>query len=236
MDVDAATQRKARKHSPFGAVGRIVASRPRLFIGCLIGLIVYAVLSATDLSGPTRAILAWDCGVLVFISLSAIMFARARQDDMSERAALEEEGEWTIFCFTVAGAAFSFIAVVIEFATIKNRSGLNQGLYIALIGATLFLSWLVTHVNFALRYAHEYYEARVDGTGLQKGLEFPGEEWPDYFDFMYFSIVLGMTFQVSDVQITSRQLRRLAAVQGLISFLFNAIIVALTVNLAAGLL
>ncbi len=100
---------------------------------------------------------------------------------------------------------------------------------------TLLVSWLMTHTTFAFRYAHEYYD--VDpGTGIVGGLEFPSEKRPDYLDFMYFSLVLGMTFQVSDVQITSRKFRRLAAVHGLLSFLYNTIILALTVNLAAGLL
>jgi uncharacterized membrane protein len=101
---------------------------------------------------------------------------------------------------------------------------------------TLFVSWLMTHVTFAFRYAHEYYEIDGGSTGIAGGLEFPGEKRPDYLDFMYFSLVLGMTFQVSDVQITARKFRRLAAVHGLLSFLFNTIILALTVNIAAGLL
>ena len=74
------------------------------------------------------------------------------------------------------------------------------------------------------------------GSGIAGGLEFPSEKRPDYLDFMYFSLVLGMTFQVSDVQITARKFRRLAAAHGLLSFLFNTIILALTVNIAAGLL
>jgi uncharacterized membrane protein len=94
----------------------------------------------------------------------------------------------------------------------------------------------MTHTTFAFRYAHEYYEAAPGSSKVDGGLEFPGEDQPDYLDFMYFSLVLGMTFQVSDVQITSRKLRRLATVHGLLSFLFNTIILALTVNIAAGLL
>jgi uncharacterized membrane protein len=97
------------------------------------------------------------------------------------------------------------------------------------------LSWLTTHVSFAYRYAHEYYT--VDGAcGPEGGLVFPGDEKPDYLDFIYFSFVLGMTFQVSDINITAKKLRRLATVQGLIGFLFNTVILALSVNIAASLL
>ena len=99
----------------------------------------------------------------------------------------------------------------------------------------MVMSWLTAHVVFAIRYAHEWYDCD-DEPRLRQGLEFPGDTQPDYMDFLYFSLVLGMTFQVSDVQITSRRLRRLALLHGLVSFLYNTVIVALTVNIAAGLL
>ena len=101
---------------------------------------------------------------------------------------------------------------------------------------TLLLSWLLIHAVFALRYAHEYYTRSSDAPALDGGLEFPQEGSPDYWDFFYFSVVLSMTFQVSDVQITSRKLRRLATLHGMLGFMFNTVIVALTVNLASGLL
>jgi uncharacterized membrane protein len=91
-------------------------------------------------------------------------------------------------------------------------------------------------VTFALRYAHEYYARDEGGPDVDRGLDFPNENEPDYLDFLYFALVLGMTFQVSDVQITSRKLRRIATLHGLLSFLFNTVIVALTVNIAAGLM
>jgi uncharacterized membrane protein len=91
-------------------------------------------------------------------------------------------------------------------------------------------------VTFTFRYAHEYYSRSGEGPGVDGGLRFPGEDHPDYMDFLYFALVLGMTFQVSDVEVTSRKLRRLATLHGFLGFLFNTVILALTVNLAAGLL
>jgi uncharacterized membrane protein len=91
----------------------------------------------------------------------------------------------------------------------------------------------MTNVTFAYRYAHEYYARDESGT-VARGLEFPGEAHPDYLDFVYFAFVIGMTFQVSDVQITNRTLRRVATMHGLIGFLFNTVILALTVNIVAG--
>lgn len=155
---------------------------------------------------------------------------------MEQDAEAQEEGEWTIFTLTLAGVIFSFVAILEEFAGIKDMQPALRSLHVILVAVTLFTSWLMTHVTFAFRYAHEFYAKDKGGPDIDQGLEFPGEKRPDYFDFVYFSLVLGMTFQVSDVQITERKFRRMATIHGLLSFLFNTIILALTVNIAAGLL
>jgi uncharacterized membrane protein len=219
-----------------GRIWRAVRARPFLFIGVLFGLITDQLLPST-LSQTTRSIIAWDVGVIIFLSLAAYLFASERLDRMAADAAAQEEGEWTIFWLTVAAVTFSFVAIIGEFAGIaKDMPPVQRNLQLLLVAITLFVSWLMTHTTFAFRYAHEYYQVDPGGTGISGGLEFPGEKRPDYLDFMYFALVLGMTFQVSDVQITARKFRRLAAAHGLLGFLYNAIIVALTVNLAAGLL
>jgi uncharacterized membrane protein len=214
---------------------QVVRGRPRLFIGLLCGLIA-APLLPDVIKGTTRAIVTWDIGVLVYLALSAYLFTTERLDRMAEDAAAQEEGEWTIFWLTVAAVTFSFAAILGEFSDIKDSPPAHRNLHVILVAATLFLSWLMTHTSFAFRYAHEFYEVDEAGAGIVGGLEFPGEKQPDYLDFLYFSLVLGMTFQVSDVQISARKFRRLASVHGLLSFLFNTIILALTVNIAAGLL
>ena len=154
---------------------------------------------------------------------------------MERDAAAQQEGEWTVFALTLFGTILSFVALIGVFADLKANPAL-QTQRVSLVAISLFESWLMTHATFALRYAHEFYSRDLSPTQIDRGLEFPGTERPDYLDFAYFSLVLGMTFQVSDVQITSRKLRRLATLHGMVSFLFNTIIVALTVNLAAGLL
>jgi uncharacterized membrane protein len=214
---------------------QVVRGRPRLFIGLLCGLAI-APFVPGDIKGTTRAILAWDAGVIVYLALSAFLFTTERLDRMPADAAAQQEGEWTIFWLTVAAVSFSFAAILSEFADTKAMAPAQRNLHVILVAATLFVSWLMTHTSFAFRYAHEYYETASREKGIVGGLDFPGEKRPDYLDFMYFALVLGMTFQVSDVQITSRKFRRLASVHGLLSFLFNTIILALTVNIAAGLL
>jgi uncharacterized membrane protein len=213
----------------------VVMGRPRLFIGLIAGIAVCLALPA-EVGGVTRAVVAWDAGVVVYLVLSAWLFGAERISQMAEDAARQQEGEWTIFALTIAATVISFVAIFGEFAMLHDAKAEEKTLRISLVAITLFVSWLMTHTTFAFRYAHEFYSRDLGAKDVDGGLDFPGEKRPDYLDFMYFALVLGMTFQVSDVQITSRKLRRLAAVHGLLSFLFNTIIVALTVNIAAGLL
>jgi uncharacterized membrane protein len=224
-----------REHGLARFSWRVFAGRPRLFAGIVSGLLSLLVIPR-DFGASARAVLAWDVGVIVFLGFSALLFTTERAARMRTDAERQREGEWTIFWITVAAVVFSFIAIVGVFSDTKAMHGAARDVQVALVAFTLFASWLMTHTTFAFRYAHEYYETEPGNQDIDRGLQFPGEEQPDYLDFMYFSLVLGMTFQVSDVQITSRKLRRLAALHGLLSFLFNTIILALSVNIAAGML
>jgi uncharacterized membrane protein len=217
------------------SIWHAVRGRPRLFAGLAVMIVAWPLLPA-GLPPTTRGIIAWDIGVLIFLALSAQLFLMSTPDQMPAAAEAQQEGEWTIFWLTLAVVIVSFIAVSGEFSAIKGTASDHKGWQVGLVGGTLFLSWIVTHVTFAFRYAHEFYARDAGGPDVDRGLEFPNEKEPDYMDFFYFAIVLGMTFQVSDVQITSRKLRRVATLHGLLSFLFNTVIVAFTVNIAAGLM
>ena len=209
---------------------RILRGRPRLFSGLVCGLIAFPFLPHA-LKLTTRGVISWDVFVAVFLILAAIHFTDADHRRIAADAARQEEGEWTLFALTLIGAVMSFTAIVI-FSGLAHVKA-HHAEYIGLVALTLAASWLMTQVTFAYRYAHEYY-AMADGAP-EGGLEFPGEDSPDYLDFIYFSFVLGMTFQVSDVNITGRKMRRLATLQGLIGYLFNTIVLALTINIAAGI-
>ena len=215
---------------------RVLTGHKRLVCAVLAGLLSYPLLPrAWD--APTRSVLAWDVGALVFLALAAILFGRGGSGPrMAANAEAQQEGEWTMFWVTLAGVSFSFVALTGQLSAAKDAHAVARTVDVAITGGTLLLSWLATQIEFAYRYAHEYYSRSPGAPKVDGGLDFPGDEPPDYWDFVYFSMVLGMTFQVSDVQITSRPLRRLATVQGLIGFLFNTVIIALTVNIAAGLL
>jgi uncharacterized membrane protein len=224
----------ARRPIPLHWLWQAVRARPHLGLGAVTGVAALVLLPAT-VSPLTATILAWDFGCLVFLLLSAVAFSREREGRMAADAKRQQEGEWTIFWLTVGAVAASFAAIIEEFSAIKHVQGDPPALRVALLVVTLLLSWLMTHTAFALRYAHEYYTVSGQG-GADGGLEFPGEKKPDYWDFFYFALVLGMTFQVSDVQITSHKLRRLATVHGLLAFLFNTVILALSVNIGASFL
>jgi uncharacterized membrane protein len=215
-------------------VGRIIRGHVRLWTALICGLIQAWALPA-QLSTPTRAVLSWDIGVIIFLALNAVLFLSEGHQRIARDAARVQEGEWTIFGLTIAAAAFSLVAVLGEYAALKDAHGATRTLPLVLVATTLLVSWLMVHTTFGLRYAHEFYSHDSSSDTFDGGLRFPGEDTPDYLDFIYFALVLGMTFQVSDVQITTRKMRRLATLHGLLSFLFSTIIIALSVNLAAGL-
>ncbi|MCF3946562.1 DUF1345 domain-containing protein [Acidiphilium sp. AL] len=209
---------------------RIILGRPRLFTGLVCGLIAFPFLPHT-LPLTTRGVISWDVFVAAFLILAAIHFAHADHKRIAADAARQEEGEWSLFALTLIGAVMSFTAIVIFSGLAHLKAAHSE--YIALVALTLTASWLMTQVTFAYRYAHEYYA--ITSAGPEGGLEFPGEDSPDYLDFIYFSFVLGMTFQVSDVNVTGRKMRRLATLQGLIGYMFNTVVLALTINIAAGI-
>jgi uncharacterized membrane protein len=216
---------------------RVIAAHRYTASACVIGLLCYLLLPSPH-GTAARIVFAWDIGAVAFLLMITFLFLNEGGDvAMARNAEAQQEGEWTVFGITLAGVVISFAALTRVMSVAKAMpEGVERTFYVAAVALTLFLSWLVTHVEFALRYAHEFYEHTAGAPAVDGGLTFPGDHPPDYWDFLYFAMVLGMTFQVSDVQITSRKLRRLATAHGLIGFLFNAVIVALTVNIAATLL
>jgi uncharacterized membrane protein len=152
-------------------------------------------------------------------------------------AKLQDAGRTAIFLFVIAAACASLFAVAFLLGTAKGLHGRALTGHILLAAGTVVCSWFLVHTVFTMHYAHGYYQQAETGGGIEKGhgLDFPGKREPDFLDFAYFSFVIGMTFQVSDVQISSRRLRRLALVHGMLSFAFNTVILAFAINLVSGL-
>ena len=186
---------------------------------------------------PVRIILTWDSGAICFLALAWLMIISATPQKMRRKAQRLDEGRWTILTLTVSAACTSLLAIGFMLNDKKGLPVTTLTLHIALSGVTVICSWLLMHTMFALNYAHYYYwnESATTSQG-NGGLDFPSENQPDYWDFLYFSFIIGMTCQVSDVQITSRTIRRLALVHGILTFFFNTVILALSINIAAGLI
>ncbi len=179
----------------------------------------------------TRLLVGWDIGIGLYLILAFHMMARSEVHRIRHRAARQDEGRFTILVLTVGAALASLGAIVAELGTSAVGPGGRQPIHLVLATVTIMLSWAAIHTIFALHYAHEFYG---EHTGNVRGMAFPGgEEEPDYWDFVYFSFVIGMTSQVSDVGVTSRRIRRTVAAHGIVSFVFNAALLALTVNIAA---
>jgi uncharacterized membrane protein len=210
---------------------RIVRTRPRLFISALIGLIIFA-LCPSDWRIATRVLVGWDIGVTLYLALALHMMAVAEVRHIRMRAKLQDEGQFAILALTAIAALASLGAIVALLG--MSGAGDRQPIHLLLGIVTILLSWTFTHIMFALHYAHEFYD---ENGGKGGGLIFPGDlKEPDYWDFVYFSFVIGMTSQVSDVAITCRPIRHTVSAHGIISFFFNVTILALTVNIAAGVI
>ena len=213
------------RRNPLQRWVRVVRARPRLFLAILLGLVLVPLLPA-DWRLATRSLVAWDIALGLYLVLAFRLMTWCDVNRIRHRAAHQDEGRITILILVVASALASLLAILVELAG-PNR----QPAHLALAAITILLSWAFTHTIFAIHYAHEYYSEKGRHGG---GLNFPGNEPPDYWDFIYFSFVVGMTSQVSDVAVTSSALRRLVAAHGAVSFIFNATLLALMVNIAAG--
>ena len=204
---------------------RVVYARPRTFISILIGFVAFFLLPGS-LRLVTRLLIAWDIFIAGYLLLVCIMMFRCGLAHIRRNAILQDDGRFLILLMTALGAFASIAAIVFELGA-SHRSAMD----LTLATLTIALSWATVHTTFALHYAHDYYRGAKPG-----GLQFPSgdqHEHADYWDFVYFSFVIGMTAQVSDVGITDKTIRRTATVHGIISFVFNTALVALMVNIAA---
>ncbi|WP_236585507.1 DUF1345 domain-containing protein [Dyella sp. EPa41] len=208
----------------------MLRARPRLAASTAVFLATWLALWLAFHMKPTKSLLlGFDLGVLMYLVALARLFERCKTMEMMRgQARRQDTGRWGVL-WTALGLT-GVVAVALTTELGAAHGGGVQGLVIAT--SSIVLSWLFLNIMFAMHYAHGYYG---DFGKKHEGLEFPGTPQPDYWDFAYFAIVIGMTFQVSDVQITSRYLRRVALMHSVIAFFFNVFIIAISVNIAASL-
>lgn len=210
-----------------------VRARPRLVTSIVAAMLTFSLLP-TAVPGSTRALITWDVGAGLYLILAWVIIWRASIDHMRWRARLQDDGAAVVLLLTVTAAAASLVAIVAELSGLKALPLLRQGEHVALAMATFAASWLLVHTAFALHYAHAYYVCI--GNAHSPPLDFPRQETPVYPDFLYFSMVIGMTSQTADVAVSTTPMRRLVMCHGMVAFIFNTTLLALTINIAASLL
>lgn len=205
----------------------------RLFIAGGVAAICFALLPSS-MHWATRILGTWNAYVYTVLGLIWNTILTAEPKQVVNHAKLEDNSRAMIFVFVVVAACASVFVVPLELGTAKGLDRFHAEAHVAFAILTVLSSWALVHTVFTLRYAHLYYDTD-DGKKPQGGLNFPDEPEPDYLDFAYFSFVIGMTSQVSDVTISSSSIRRLALVHGLIAFAFNVAIIGLSINTISGL-
>lgn len=230
MSEAAGKPRLMRLLGPFGP-------RPRLTLSILLGIAVgLACLAFPQMNVSTRLVVGWDALSLAFLGSMFATMLQHTPTDIRARAALDDEGRGFILTLVLLATAASVWAVGAELGLAKEAKGLMKVGRIGLAFGTVIASWLMVQMIFALHYAHEFYGVdEDDGARDAGGLEFPGDKEPDYWDFLYFSIVIGAACATADVNFLSKGLRQLGTLHSLVAFAFNTVIVALTINLTAGL-
>lgn len=183
-----------------------------------------------------RGLLAWCAGMVVYLGLAWWLCVGFDAKRTRERAQAQDEPSVVLFLILLLSTAACVAAITALMQQSRDLAGMQRGLHIGLSVLALASSWLFIQTIFTFRYAHRYYFEEKQDEPDGPGLQFPGGLDPDYFDFLYYAFVVGMTSQVSDVQVTSREMRRLTMVHGVLSFGFNMLILALSINVVAGLL
>ncbi len=202
-------------------------ARWRLLVSALL-CVLLAVFLPEGYRLVTRLLIGWDAGVGLYLILVLWKVARSDASHVRRESALQDEGRFAIPVLTVIAALASLAAILIWLGTAPG-SETHKPLDLALLFLTILLSWAFIHVIFALHYAHEYY---AEHRGAGGGLRFPGDSEPDYWDFLYVAFAIGTATQVSDVAVTSQAIRKTVTAHGIVAFVFNVTVIALTVGIA----
>ena len=225
----AARQRRHAKLWP------ALKARPRLLGSLVFGLAVYAAILYTfDLSGATSTLIAWNAGVLLNLALTLHMALTTDLDAIKRRAITQDQGRMTILVVVVLASTAVLLAVGSQLAQAKHFQGTLRIAHLALAILTVITSWLFTQVVFALHYAHDFYLARA--RAAPDPLDFPGTPDPLYADFFHFSTVIGTSAQTADISFEGPTLRPVGTLHCIVSFFFNASLLALSINVVAGML
>lgn len=214
---------------------RLLRAHPRLLLAILFGVLLARLAPWFSPMPPLTAFLVgWNGGAGLYLLLAAHMMRQSDDDKIHRHAQVQDEGRHVLLLLVVLSALVCLLAIVVELSLARSLGGVQRLAPIALSGLTIVTSWLFTQTMFALHYAHSYFLARH--RRQPPGLDFPGQETPNYSDFFYFSVVIGTSAQTADVALSSRAMRRIGTLHCMLSFAFNTTVLALMINIAAGLM
>jgi uncharacterized membrane protein len=213
----------------FQRLGRVVTGWPRLFIAAAVAVVVMIASLALGALPITAILIGWDIGVIFFLAALVELMISADPAEIRRHAARQDVGQTVVLTLSAIASLASVVAIYAEVS--RRGDGSIAAWRLGLGVATIVLSWFFVHAIFAMRYAHEYYRPDRAEAG---GLAFPGQRpEPDYWDFFYFALVIGMSSQVSDVAVTSPRIRKTVTAHAIVAFWFNVAVLALLINIAA---
>lgn len=223
--------------APFNFNNILLRTHPfqKLLLSFVLAGIAYYFVKDTHLNRLLHLMVAWDVFAFSMLVTSwIVVFTRSPQQ--IRLIAEEEDGSLLYFYVIVLGATFASMITVLMLMVSGDTAGAPKEIYLPVAIIGMMLSWVMVHTNFTFHYARIYYSKdSKDPSKIEGGLHFPEEDCPDYLDFAYYSFVIGMTFQVSDVETRSRRFRRITLLHSLLSFSLNTFVIALTINLIASL-
>jgi uncharacterized membrane protein len=212
----------------------LLLSRPRLWSSLALGALTYLALPASLVHhSASRALIAWNACAVLYLGLALHMVWQADAEQMQRRAIKQSEGRWLVLSMVVVAAVAVLLAVGSQLGAVKNMPAQPKFVHISLAAFTVISSWLFTQTLMAVHYAHDFYWARANGR--PDALSFPGTNDPSYADFFYFSCVIGTSGQTADVSFNGADLRPVGTLHCVLAFFFNTTVLALTINIAAGL-
>jgi len=214
----------------------IIDPRVRFILGIIIGLLFYFFLPH-KIRFEIRLLLAWDAGVLVLLLIILMMMKTSNAEQTLQRTQRQEPSNFTTLSFTVFISVSSMVAVAFMLNDGQEWKAVPANVHLGLCTVAIFCAWFLLHAFFALHYARMYYDEideKSEGD-YKKGLEFPGGELVDYWDFMYYSFTIAMCYQTSDVSVSSAPMRRLTLIHSILSFIFVALVIGLVVNVVSNL-
>lgn len=221
----------APRSNLFASWASRIGAKGRLAVAVAIAIVAYAACNA--LAWDLRLVATWDASSVAYLILAWTIVHLSDAASTRQHALAQDTSGFLIFCFVVVAACSSVVAIAFVIGTIKGLDPWPKALHLALTVVALTTSWVLIETVFAFHYARRYYHDEEHTAAQEGGLEFPGGLDPDYWDFAYYAFVVGMTSQVSDVRVLSTRMRKLTLVHGVLAFIFNVVVLALSINIIA---